>query len=105
MAKITSKHKRFDVNNDGVLSGEEMDNAERLIRLENEDKKQDAQRNMAWVSIISMVLYPILCIIVPDSRVDALVSISDMLFLSQAGIVAAFFGTQAWMNYRKGRAD
>jgi hypothetical protein len=105
MTKITSKHKKFDVNNDGVLSGEEMDNAEKLIRLDNEDKKQDAQRRMAWVSIISMVLYPILCIVAPEARVATLESISDILFLSQAGIVAAFFGTQAWMSYKKGRIE
>ena len=31
---------------------------ERMMRLENEDKKQDAQRYMAWFALWGMLLYP-----------------------------------------------
>jgi hypothetical protein len=73
---------------------------EKKMRLENEDKKQDAQRQMAWLAMISMCVFAILPLMpfVPESRLATLASISDMLFLSQASVVGMFFGTQAYMS-------
>ena len=56
--EIDSKYSHLDVDGDGVVSDEEMMREERMIELadkrsdmENEDKKQDAQRNMAWFAL------------------------------------------------------
>ena len=35
----------------------------KLLRLENEDKKEDAQRYMIWFLLIGMLLYPLLVIV------------------------------------------
>ena len=43
-----SKYAGFDKDGDGVVTDEEFEMEQKLIQLENEDKKQDAQRNMAW---------------------------------------------------------
>tara|TARA_B110000503_G_C7098795_1_gene392856 strand:- start:4 stop:318 length:315 start_codon:yes stop_codon:yes gene_type:complete len=93
-----SIYNQFDTDGDGIVTDEEMARAERMIQIENDDKRQDAQRNMAWLAVISMVTYPLLAFIMPESRLSTLASMSDMLFMSQAGIVAAFFGAQAFMS-------
>tara|TARA_B110000503_G_scaffold7613_1_gene10357 strand:- start:22 stop:330 length:309 start_codon:yes stop_codon:yes gene_type:complete len=100
MAKLQadSIYNKFDTDGDGIVTDEEMSRSERMIQIENEDKRQDAQRNMAWLAVISMVTYPLLAFIMPESRLSTLASMSDMLFMSQAGIVAAFFGSQAFMS-------
>ena len=71
---------------------------EKMIKLENEDKKQDAQRHIAWVAISAMCIYPLLSLVIPDSKLDTWGSMSDMIFLSQASIVGMFFGAQAYMS-------
>jgi hypothetical protein len=82
-----------------ILCGE-LTIAEKKIRLENEDKKQDAQRQMAWLAMISMCVFALLPLMpfVPESRLATLASLSDMLFLSQASVVGMFFGAQAYMS-------
>ena len=47
-----------DTDGDGVVTEEEMAMYERKVRFENEDKKEDAQRNMAWFALFGMLLYP-----------------------------------------------
>jgi hypothetical protein len=45
-----SEFAKYDLNGDGVVSDEELAMEERMIDLDNKDKKEDAQRNMAWFS-------------------------------------------------------
>lgn len=94
------KKTEFDSDGDGNVTGIEV---EKMITVENEDQKQDAQRRMAWLAMIAMVLYPLLLLIpvIPESRITALASISDLFFLSLSGVVAFFFGSQAYLS-RKG---
>ena len=42
-----------DADGDGVVTDEEIAMTERMIRLENNDKMQDQQRLICWVSSIS----------------------------------------------------
>jgi hypothetical protein len=99
MLEKDSKFNKFDVDGDGIVTDEEMRHAEEMIRIENEDKKQDAQRNMAWIAALSMPIFAIIPLFpfVPADRLTTLAAISDMLFLSQASIVGMFFGAQAYM--------
>lgn len=98
-----SKYNKFDADADGLVTDDEMKQADTLTKMENEDQKQDAQRHMAWVAILAMVAYPLLLLlpIIPDHRINALASISDMFFLSLSGVVAFFFGSQAYMSKNK----
>jgi hypothetical protein len=53
-----SKYEKYDLDGDGIVTDEEFEMDQKLMRLENEDKKEDAQRNMAWFALFGMLLYP-----------------------------------------------
>ena len=78
---------------------------ERMIRLENEDKKEDAQRNMAWFALFGLLLYPFAVVLAVafglDSATSTLGSMAPTYFVSVAAIVAAFYGTQAYSKKTK----
>ena len=67
--------------------------------LENEDKKQDAQRNMAWFALFGMLLYPFAVVLASAIGLDqAQATLGDMAptyFVSVAAIVAAFYAKEA----------
>mgnify|MGYP003648380282 FL=1 len=89
----------LDTDGDGIVSDEEMAIGARMVRLENEDKKEDAQRNMAWYALCGMLLYPV-CVVVSvvcgiDTAAKILGDMAGVYFIAVAGIVAAFFGAQA----------
>ena len=58
-----SEYEHLDIDGDGIVTDEELDMDERMMRLENEDKRQDAQRYMAWFALWGMLLYPSLVVI------------------------------------------
>ena len=80
------------------MSDNELERKAEMLRIENEDKKQDAQRHIAWIAIFSMCAYPLISLVIPESRLSTWSSMSDMIFLSQASIVGMFFGAQAYMS-------
>ena len=94
-----TKYSKYDLNEDGVITDSELEMDEKLMRLENEDKKQDAQRNMAWFALTGMLLYPFAVVIaVWLDLVQAAGILGDMAavyFVSVAAIVAAFYGKEA----------
>ena len=47
-----------DLDGDGIVSNEELSKHERMIQIENADKREDAQRNLAWFALFGMLLYP-----------------------------------------------
>ena len=94
-----TKYSKYDLNEDGVITDSELEMDEKLMRLENEDKKQDEQRYMAWFSLWGMLLYPSLVVfsvlIGLDQAAKILGDMASVYFVSVAAIVAAFFGSQA----------
>ncbi|MAI17815.1 MAG: hypothetical protein CMH04_04060 [Marinovum sp.] len=104
--EIDSKYAHLDVDGDGIVSDDEMMREERMIELadkrsdmENEDKKQDAQRNMAWFALGGMLLYPAFVILATliglDQAAKILGDMAAVYFVSVAAIVAAFYGKEA----------
>ena len=94
-----SEFAKYDMDGDGVVSDEELAMEERMIDLENRDKKEDAQRTMAWYALGGMLLYPV-CVVVSvvagiDTAAKILGDMAGVYFIAVAGIVAAFFGAQA----------
>ena len=96
-----SKYAIYDVDGDGVVTDEELEMDRKLLELEdlksdmeNEDKKQDAQRNMAWFALAGMLLYPSLVVISVmiglDQAAQILGDMAAVYFVSVAAIVAAF---------------
>ena len=95
-----SQFEQFDLDNDGVVTDEELARSQTMLELELREEKADSQRRMAWVAVISMLGYALLPLMpfVPEDRLSTLASLSDMLFLSQASIVGLYFGATAYMN-------
>lgn len=89
---------------DKNLTQEEMEKMEWKVRLDNEDKREDAQRRMAWFALSGMILYPFAVVLSTIAGLEEATKVlGDMAatyFVSVAGIVAAFFGSQA---YAKGK--
>ena len=94
-----SEYAHLDLDGDGIVTDEELEMDEKIMRLENEDKKADAQRNMAWYALAGMLLYPV-CVVVSvvfgiEQAAKILGDMAGVYFIAVAGIVAAFFGAQA----------
>ena len=107
-----SEYNKYDIDGDGVVTDEELDMDERMLRLqdmksdmENEDKKQDAQRNMAWFALFGMLLYPALVVFSIwyelSQAAEVLGDMAPTYFVSVAAIVAAFYGKEA-LSARRG---
>jgi|TARA_E500000318_G_scaffold111115_1_gene128543 hypothetical protein len=101
-----STYEYLDKNKDGVVSDAELEMDRRILELqdlrsdiENDDKRQDAQRNMAWFALAGMLLYPF-GIVITDwiglaTAPKILSDIAPTYFVSVAAIVAAFYGKVA----------
>jgi hypothetical protein len=103
----------LDTDGDGVITDEEMARAKDIAEFEhkrkmqeNEDAKEDQIRSMAWFALWGMLLYPIMIVITSilgQSAASQLVAdIAPTYFVAIAGLVAAFFGAQA---YSKSKAS
>ncbi len=93
-----SKYKQYDADGDGVVSDDELARAKEFTELELREEKAEAQKRMAWVAIIAMCAYPLISLLIPESKLQTWGSMSDMIFLSQASIVGMYFGAQAYMS-------
>ena len=95
-----SRYAQFDADGDGIVTDEELSRAGEMIELELREEKAEAQKRMAWVAIIAMCAYPLISLVIPESKLETWGSMSDMIFLSQASIVGMYFGAQAYMARR-----
>ncbi len=96
-----------DLNKDGHISNGEMEMHLEFKRkeLEDADAMRDAQRKMAWFSLFGMLLYPAAVVSASFAGMtEAQGTLGDMAptyFVAVAGIVAAFFGAQAFSATKK----
>lgn len=81
-------------------SEEEVKRIEEVIEFENKDKKEDQLRKMAWIAMLSMVFFTgfLFSPFVDIPRLNALASILQMFYVAQAGVVATFFGANAYIS-------
>ena len=97
---IEAKWAEADTDGDGVITEEEIELYERKVRFENEDKKEDAQRNMAWFALFGMLLYPFAVLLSNllglSTAANILGDMAPTYFVSVAAIVAAFYGKEAY---------
>jgi|TARA_R110000824_G_scaffold67401_4_gene174687 hypothetical protein len=96
-----SKYAEYDVDGDGVVSDEEL----KTIHAINQEAKLEAQRNMAWAAMISMIVFTLLVFlpIFPDGRIKALADLFGLFYIGQAGVVGAYMGMTAYMSNGNGR--
>ena len=92
-----SAWEKLDTNDDGIITDDELKMKERLMRLENNDKKEDQQRYMVWFSAVSVTVFIIILMlpIVPLDRVDHLSNIAQTWVISNMGIIGAFIASNA----------
>ena len=95
-----SRFAKFDVDGDGVVTDEEMEQSTAMLELELREEKSDAQRRMAWIAMASMILFTIglFAPIFSDSRINSLADILGLFYIAQAGVVGAYMGVSAWMS-------
>ena len=99
-----SGHHPADTNGDGKVSRKEQEMYLEFKRkeLEDADAMRDAQRKMAWFALGGMLLYPFAVVIAVLAGLDQASKIlGDMAatyFVAVAGIVAEFFGSQAFSS-------
>jgi len=97
----------LDTDGDGIITDEEMARAKEIAEfdhkrkmLENEDAKEDQIRQMAWFALWGMLLYPLGIMITSlfglDTASQLISDIAPTYFVAIAGLVAAFFGAQAY---------
>jgi len=97
----------LDADGDGVITDEEMARAKEIAAFEhkrkmqeNEDKKEDQIRAMAWFALWGMLLYPATILVTSwfglESAAQIIGDIAPTYFVAIAGLVAAFFGAQAY---------
>ena len=107
MMQADSIYAHLDTDGDGVITDEEMARAKEIAEFEhkkkmqeNEDKKEDQIRAMAWFALWGMLLYPVLILVTSVIGVDKasqlIGDIAPTYFVAIAGLVAAFFGAQAY---------
>jgi len=96
-----------DTNGDGKVSSEEeaMYLEFKRKELEDQDAMRDAQRNMTWFALGGLLLYPFAVVLASLAGLDqAQATLGDMAptyFVAVAGIVAAFFTSQAISSKKK----
>ena len=96
--QVKSKYNEYDLDGDGIVSDAEIENAKAMKETETQLRKQLAQLRMARYTLIAMGAFTLAMFIVDVERVKALADISNLFYLSGAGIVGAYMGTTAWMN-------
>ena len=98
-----SVYEEYDVDGDGGVSDDELATVKAIHEAEVAEEKADAQRKMAWISIISMLVFTAFLFlpIFPDSRIKALADLFGLFYIGMAGVVGAYMGMTAYMSAKK----
>ena len=97
-----SRFNEYDEDGDGVVSDEELLHLKEIKETEAALRKQLGQLRMARYTLIGMCVFTVAMFLpwVPLERVEALSDVSNLFYISGAGIVGAYMGTSAWMSKR-----
>ena len=100
-----------DTNGDGHITNQELEMYLEYKRreLEDQDAQRDAMRKMAWFALFGMLLYPVTIMITSwldiDDAAQIIGDIAPTYFVAIAGLVAAFFGANAYSNAAAKKAE
>ena len=75
-----------------------IEDEERLLRIQNADKKEDQQRYMAWVAIFFVVCVTFLQLapFIPLERLETVSAFMNTVVVAMIGVVASFMASAAW---------
>ena len=96
--QVKSKYNEYDLDGDGIVSDEELANMKEIKETETALRKNLAQLRMARYTLIAMGAFTLAMFFVDVERVKALADISNLFYISGAGIVGAYMGATAWMS-------
>lgn len=96
-----------DTNGDGKVTDEEhaMYMEFKRKELEDADARRDAMRQMTWFALGGMLLYPftiLACSLLGYEQAATIIGdIAPTYFVAIAGLVAAYFGANAYADKKK----
>jgi hypothetical protein len=93
-----SRFDDYDFDNDGVVTDQEIERAKEIREFEDQSRKHLGQLRIARWTLIGMGAFTAGMFSMPIEKIEALSDISNLFYISGAGIVGAFMGAQAWMN-------
>lgn len=93
-----NEYNQYDLNGNGQIDEDEraIMIEDRRRKMEDADAKRDAQRKMAWFSLMGMLVFPFGVVLtewmaLPQAS-EMLASMSNIYYVSIAAIVAAYYG-------------
>ena len=95
---MTKKFNPYDYDKDGTLTDTEIDQAREIREFEDQSRKHIAQLRIARWTLIGMGAFTVGMFGMPVDRIEALSDISNLFYISGAGIVGAYMGAAAWMS-------
>ena len=95
-----SEYNQFDINDDGVVTDEELNRSERMMQIENMDKLADQQRVMAWFALFLPFITVLLMLLpfVELAKVDAVMGLATTFCAAMGTIVVAFMAATAYIR-------
>jgi len=95
--EVGSEFADLDIDDDGIVSDDEMRLRKEFVRLDNENRMADQQRLMAWVSMIFVMVVVAVQYtpIVSLDRINATLGFVNTVVLGQLGVVVSFMGFSA----------
>jgi len=87
----------YDLDGDDTITNEELQQAKEIKETETKLRKNLAQLRMARYTLIGMGVFTVACFIIPIDRLEAMSDISNLFYISGAGIVGTYMGTTAYM--------
>lgn len=95
-----SVYNQFDMNQDGIVTDEELDRSEKMLQIDNMDKLADQQRIMAWMALFLpfvLILYLASSFVEP-ARVTMIMSLVATFSASMGTVVVAFMAATAYVR-------
>ena len=93
-----SIYAEYDEDGDGIVTDEELSHIKEIKETETKLRKNLAQLRMARYTLIGMGVFTVAMFFIPIERVEALADISNLFYISGAGIVGTYMGTTAYMT-------
>ena len=81
----------WDLDGDGLVSDAEVESSKQIKQTET-DSRHLAQLRMARFTLAAMGAFTLAMFFIPLERVEALADISNLFYISGAGIVGAYMG-------------
>jgi|TARA_R100001510_G_C7653352_1_gene211498 hypothetical protein len=93
-----TSYAKYDLDGDGEITDSELEHAKEIRETERDLRKSLAQLRMARYTLIGMGVFTVAMFAMPVEKIEALSDISNLFYISGAGIVGAYMGTTAWMS-------